>query len=417
VPVSRVISDAILSPVSPDKPAGEDLSATSDWVTIRKARPTVDDSASKGVWEPVETVKTDWPHYKNVVEDALCTKSKDLRLAVFLADACTRLHGFAGVRDGFWAVRELISGFAEKGLFPQAEGGDMELQYGPLSSLNEGLAEAIREVPITFRPAPAVNYSLNYRDESLRKDGLIKPGEFESAVAAGSVDRYQQLASELADAQSELKELEQVTSARYGEDALSFTSAKQALEDCAAAVASMIRKKQGSAAAAGTSAQPASVGVGSGVAAAIARAPIPTTAAIPKAAPDVAIGSDAWAVAEQLARSGNIDMALATMTALAAAEANGRVRFQRKLLLAELCMQTSRHRLAKSILEELNELIEAHKLASWETSELVGAVWTRLYKCYRNEAAGIANADKANEILLKLSRLDPWQAISCADVK
>ena len=103
------------------------------------------------------------------------------------------------------------------------------------------------------------------------------------------------------------------------------------------------------------------------------------------------------------------------MTALAAAEANGRVRFQRKLLLADICIQTNRMKLARSILEELNELVDKHNLTSWETSDLIGAVWARLVRCYRDRNSGTANFDKAAEVYLKLSRLDPWQALALGD--
>ena len=116
-----------------------------------------------------------------------------------------------------------------------------------------------------------------------------------------------------------------------------------------------------------------------------------------------------------MARSGEIDAALSTMTALASAEANGRIRFQRKLLLADICLQTNRVKLARSILEELNELIDRHNLTSWETSDLVGAVWARLVRCYRDKSAGTASSEKAAEVFLKLSRLDPWQALSLGE--
>jgi len=103
------------------------------------------------------------------------------------------------------------------------------------------------------------------------------------------------------------------------------------------------------------------------------------------------------------------------MAALAAAEPNGRVRFQRKLLLADLCIQTNRKKLGTSILQELNEIIEQHKLESWETSEIVGGVWSRLVRCYRDKAAGTADESLEAEFYLKLSRLDPWQALTCGE--
>jgi type VI secretion system protein ImpA len=399
MPVTRVVDEGVLSPISAEKPAGEDLRALRDWVEIKKARPNLSDTADKRDWEPANPVKTDWSIYKGLVEKALCTKSKDLELGVFLTDACARLHGFAGIRDGVWAVRGLLAEFANKGLYPLPEDGNLEARYGKLDWMNEKLAEVMRELPITMRPTPAVNYSMNYRDESLRQNGMITASEFESAVGAGSREQYEALGKDLEEARAEFEQFEQVVNQQFGAAALSFVNSKQAFEDCQVAVNSILRKKQ-SAAKGGViaigigTAQPFALGVsgssGNGL-------------------------SDSWTEAERMARGGEVDRALSTMAALAAAEPNGRVRFQRKLLLADICMQTNRLKLAKSILEELSEVVDKHNLTAWETSDLIGAVWARLVRCYRDKNAGTANSEKATEFFLKLSRLDPWQALAVGE--
>jgi len=129
-------------------------------------------------------------------------------------------------------------------------------------------------------------------------------------------------------------------------------------------------------------------------------------------------GNDAyggWLECEKLARSGKVDQALSRMVALAAAEPNGRIRFQRKLLLADLCLQTNRKKLGTSILQELHEIIEKHKLEEWETTEMVGGVWSRLVRCYRDRTAGTADESRETEFYNRLSRLDPWQALICGE--
>jgi type VI secretion system protein ImpA len=397
--VTRVVDERVLAPISTEKPAGEDLRPLRDWVDLRKARPNLSDTADKRDWQPANPVKTDWSTYKAVVEKALCTKSKDLELGVFLTDACARLHGFAGIRDGIWAVRGLITEFADKGLYPLPEDGNLEARYGKLDWMNEKLAEVMREVPITMRPAPAVNYSMNYRDESLRQNGMITVSEFDSAIAAGSREQYEALGRDLEEARTELEQLEQVVNEQFGPTALSFVNSKQALEDCQVAVGSILRKKQTALKSGGSVG-----GNGSGLVFALAAS----------GGAESSLG-DSWADAERMARGGEVDRALSTMAALAAAEPNGRVRFQRKLLLADICMQTNRLKLAKSILEELSEVVEKHNLTAWETSDLIGAVWARLVRCYRDKNAGTANSDKAAEFFLKLSRLDPWQALAVGE--
>ena len=400
MPVSRVIDERVLTPISELKPAGDDLRALKDWVEIRKARPNANDRADKKDWEPANPTKTDWPTYKEVVEKALCTRSKDLELGVFLTEACGRVHGFIGIRDGIWTLKGLLSEFSNRGLYPLPdEDGSLESRYGKLDWMNEKLAELIRDLPITMRPEPAENYSMNYRNEALRPNGMITAAEFDTAVAVGTKEQYEILSKEIDEVRSEFAELEELVVTQFGPNALSFADSKHAIEECQIAIASILRKKQPAAGPGipGTAVTIPSLGSGAG--GGLAEGMV----------------SGAWAEAERMARSGEIDAALSTMTALAAAEANGRIRFQRKLLLSDICLQTNRVKLARSILEELNELIDKHNLTAWETSDLVGAVWARLVRCYRDKNAGTANSEKAAEVFLKLSRLDPWQALNLGE--
>jgi len=401
MPVSRVVDERVLTPISEQKPAGDDLRALRDWVDIRKARPNQNDLGDKKEWEPANPTKADWPTYKDVVEKALCSKSKDLELGVFLTEACGRIYGFAGIRDGIWTLKGLLNDFSNRGLYPLPdEDGSLESRYGKLDWMNEKLAELVRDIPITMRPEPGENYSMNFRNEALRPNGMITAAEFETAVAVGTKEQYENLSKEIAGVQAELSEFEETVVGQFGPNALSFADSKHALEECQLAIASILRKKQPT-----VSKTPASAvtipSLGSGSGGGLAEGMV----------------SGAWAEAERMARSGEIDAALSTMTALASAEANGRIRFQRKLLLADICLQTNRVKLARSILEELNELIDKHNLTSWETSDLVGAVWGRLVRCYRDKNGGTANSDKAAEVFLKLSRLDPWQALSLGEPK
>ena len=88
-------------------------------------------------------------------------------------------------------------------------------------------------------------------------------------------------------------------------------------------------------------------------------------------------------------------------------------RFERKLLLAEVCLATHRERLARAVLEELAEQIDQHKLDTWEGSELVSGVWTRLYQLYKQNEP--SDADEAAKLYDRLCRLDPWQALACTE--
>ena len=114
-----------------------------------------------------------------------------------------------------------------------------------------------------------------------------------------------------------------------------------------------------------------------------------------------------------LIRSGQVDQGLEQMRRLAANETSGRSRFQRKLLLAEACLPNRRERLARLILEELAEQIDKFQLDQWENSELISAVWTNLYRLYRQGDA--SDSERADKLYERLCRLDPWQALGCGE--
>ena len=399
----RTIDDLVLTPIPGEKPAGENLREDRLWVDLRTARPKPVDASTNKEWELANPVKTDWESYRNMVEDALCKRSKDIELGLFLVEANTRVHGFIGIRDGLWMLGGLITGF-RTGLHPQADRRGLEIQYNKLHWLNDKFPDVISEIPLTWRSEPENNYSLNYYRESRRQNGMIDAAEFDAASAAGTKEQYAELLVSIQEARAELIRFKQIATEIYGSGVTSLSDTQETLEECATAVQSILRKR--GAENARREGGPTNRDTPS----------VPTPVRpVPLADGGAGAGSDAWSQCEQMARNGDIDGALATMTALASMEPNGRVRFHRKLLLADMCLQSNRKKLASSILEELNEIIEHHKLEAWETSEIVGGVWARLVRCYRDQAAGTADRKRELEFFDKLSRLDPWQALACGE--
>jgi hypothetical protein len=125
--------------------------------------------------------------------------------------------------------------------------------------------------------------------------------------------------------------------------------------------------------------------------------------------------SQSWSEAEALIKSGSVDQGLARMAMLAANESSGRARFLRKLMLVDVCLGAKRERLAKTILEELKEQIIDFKLGQWESSALVGAVWSRLYRLAKKSDLS-SEQEQAALLYTQLCQLDPWQAyLHCED--
>lgn len=427
----------LLEPISDVQPAGEDLRWTPEWDRIKEAR-RADDPLETGKWAKRERKIADWLLVKELACGLLRDRSKDLQLALWLTEAEMKLRGFPGLRDGFRLTRELLTLYWDIGLYPKIEDGP-EDRSGPLQWLNDKLVDSVTALAITARAGGGQNYSFddlqdarrvgseaNYRNADGDID-TVKKKAYDAAVAAGrpSLDifertirecpraAYEEFSAEFLAAHEEFKALEKVIDAKFGDAAPNLSACRNTLNEMKQAVSDILQKKRAQEPdAPAPTITPTEPSAGNADPMTV-RFPI----AIPSFSPSFSMsqttdGSGSWHDAEMLIRSGQVDKGLAEMTRLAANETSGRSRFQRKLLLAEVCLASQRDRLARSILEELAEIIDKNQLENWESSELIGSVWIRLYRLYKTDSG---DADRAGKLYLRLCRLDPWQALLCSE--
>jgi type VI secretion system protein ImpA len=376
----------------------------------------------------LERENADWPLIQQLLSDALIHKSKDLLLAVWLTEANVKVAGFAGLRDSAGLLYGLITQYWDKGLYPEADDGDLQFRAKPLEWLSgDNLPRVIRQIPLTARTDGGGDYSyLDYRQsrqigwekdirdslgdidqekEARRRAALERGGisaeAFEEAVNSTKRAGFEVLRGDLEAAWVEFRQLDEAIEEKFGPDAPGTGEAKEAFEDCRRLLEDFLKRKRqeepeltpGDTARAAVSPRanlifaPAGFD-GSGI-------------------PD---GAGSWAKAEELVRTGQIQEGLAEMTLLAAQQ-YGRARFQQRLRLAEICLGIDRRRLGVAILEELTKIIDELKLDQWESPELLGRVWGRLYQCYKSEEPGSELAGRAAMLFDRLCRLDPWQAL------
>src|SRR5690348_3693410 len=87
------LRDEVLVPIPGARPGGVELRYDPLYDKIKEARREEED-IPQGDWQT--TRKTaDWPQVIKLTKDALVNKSKDLQLAVWLAEATLRREGFA----------------------------------------------------------------------------------------------------------------------------------------------------------------------------------------------------------------------------------------------------------------------------------------------------------------------------------
>jgi len=432
MPTAPLYSDDFLEPVTPEQPAGSDLRWTAEWDRIKEAR-RADDELDSGKWAKKERKSADWRLVEELASGMLRGRSKDLQLALWLTEAGMKLHGFSGLRDGLRLTREMMIRYWDRGLYPPMEDGP-EDRAGPFEWLNNKLVDAITAIPITARDDEGPDFSLiDLRDarwvgseaacrdadgeiDSNKKkaydaalaDGHISLEAFGQALAATKRARYEQLNGEFQETIEEFKALEKVIDEKFGDAAPNMSGCRNCLNDIHQEITSILEKKRLE--------EPDAIDAGDagGLGEVGNSMTFRMALSLPELSGSGGAAAGSWHDAEMLLRSGQIDKGLSQMVQLSAKETCGRNRFQRKLLLAEVCLTSKRDRLARSILEELAEQIDKLQLETWESSDLIASVWIRLYKLY-NRGDDSADRDRAGKLYERLCRLDPWQALSCGE--
>ena len=426
-------SEELLQPISPESPGGRDLRYEPVFGQILEAR-RADDQLDVGAWEKEGGRKAaEWNRVADLCLQALHESSKDLRVACFLTEAALYLDGFAGVRDCFRLIKELIYRFWDSGLFPLVEDGDLDYRASALGWLNDRMPDVLKTVPITARPGHEENYSFSKYLQArqigtedsiqrlsaekretisgLRQQGWITLDAFDSAMKATKRKAFEAIHQPFDESYENFLILEKVVDEKFGNAAPSFTLAKEAYQEMRGMLAGVLKRKreeEPDAPPPGAAGAEESAHAVTGVA-----GPAPAAFWFGGASSDGVSGS--WQQAEALVRAGSVDQGLQQMAALAAQETCGRSRFLRKLMLVDVCKNNGRERLARTVLEELNKQITDFKLDQWESSALVGAVWSRLYRLYKKSEMS-SEQDQAAALYNQLCQLDPWQAYQdCED--
>lgn len=233
--------DQLLAPLPGAQPCGEDMLFSAEFDSIQDARRFDDPSLDQGEWV-TEIKEADW---RAVIADStslLQNRTKDLRLAAWLAEALSKERGFAGLREGY----ELIAGLCEQfweHIYPLPEADDPEARTGSMAWLASRSSQLIREVPLV--DAAKGGYSLVDWEvatslvEAIRRDpeqadelsrGKITQEQFESARRSTPPVFYKTLHDDVVGCGAALLRLESVLDARAGDHSPSFRPAREALQ-------------------------------------------------------------------------------------------------------------------------------------------------------------------------------------------
>ena len=247
--------EQLLTPVSPASPCGEDLSFSSELDAIAQARKADDPSLEQGPW--VTTLKeADWKFVAKRCAQLIETRSKDLQLAVWLAEASAKTDGLRGLGDSLLLIAALCERYWE-GLYPLPEDG-YEQRIGNLCWITARIPQLVKECPITEGAA------FSMQDfEAARAHGPEAMADAEAQRRRSSRTFYENLMRDCDHCAAALGDLERIMDDKLGTDGPAFSAAKAALNDLihfvspGARESGALQQEKAAAAAAPAAAQPA----------------------------------------------------------------------------------------------------------------------------------------------------------------
>lgn len=192
--------DALLAPIGDSSPTGEslrdDFSPVSPYQLIKTARNQAR-LAERKLMEDDQAEGVDKPDWRPILEQGrklISEKSKDLEVAAWMIEALIRIHGFAGLRDGFRLARELCERFWE-GLHPLPGEDGVAQRVAALAGLNgiEGdgtLIGPINRVPLTEGKSEGPFSRADYK-QAAEIDGIADPLRQAQRIERGAVTTQQ----------------------------------------------------------------------------------------------------------------------------------------------------------------------------------------------------------------------------------
>jgi type VI secretion system protein ImpA len=229
-------AESLLAPISPAQPAGADLSFSNDFDAIAQARRFDDPSLEQGEWV-TDLKEADWSFVVSRCGALLAEKSKDLRIAVWLAEAAAKQHRMQGLGEAFRVLAGLCRQYWDQGLHPQPDGDDVEQRIGNLAWILGRTPALLREMPLTEGHGTAfsaIDFDMARKQASLpehaRNPDWPKLADMETARSRNSPRFREQFATDARYCMDALRELEQAVDECLGDDSPGFAAAREAVQ-------------------------------------------------------------------------------------------------------------------------------------------------------------------------------------------
>ncbi len=252
------LRDDLLNPIPGDNPSGVSLRYERIYDQIKEARTEEDDSIPAGAWERTSK-KADHQLVIKLAGDALATKSKDLQLAAWLAEAHVRREGIQLVPACLKLLLDLQQQFWET-LYPEIEDGDAGMRASPIEWAANRIATILRESSLTrdglnfyqYRESRAIGYEADAASNDAKReareraiaDEKLTAEDFDKSLSATPKAFYVGLEGAIATSGETLDALQVFCEEKYGDDGPGFGKLRTTLEEVGQVVSALLAEKR-----------------------------------------------------------------------------------------------------------------------------------------------------------------------------
>jgi len=442
--------DALLEPIPGDNPSGEELRYTQVYDDIREAR-RADAPLDMGDWQR-EIKSSDWDKVFILTLDALEKRSKDLQIAAWLTESLVITDGFAGLEKGLRVITGLLDLFWDT-VYPAVEDGDLDYRIAPLEFINDKVAYAVRQIPLT-EPGVTAGYSLlkwqesrevgseaetknkygdvdeqkkRKRDEQL-SEGRIAAEDFDVAAAKTSALFFGARADELAICRDAFKALDTIVDQKFGSDAPRLSDLGDAIDECERLIG-RLSPVQTSAPAEMKPEQPVTPPEPVAIADHASAVEAPLAGAIRSIVSDKAevpqpiipptnpcaeapsLEEAVWEEALRKTGAGEFREALDMLLSISNSQPSERGRNRYRFLVSKLCLKAGRPDLALPIVEQLHTMIAELQLERWESPLWIAEVLEALYQCLISGEPSDDDISRGNDLFRRICTMDVTKAL------
>jgi type VI secretion system protein ImpA len=252
------LREDLLNPIPGDNPSGEYLYYAPVYDKIKEAR-REDDEGPVGEWQR-ERKLADWNTVIKLAGESLATKSKDLQLAAWLAEAHLRKEGFGEFRKSLDMIKGLVENFWDT-LYPELEDGDAEFRATPLQWLGNFNLQ-IHSIPIVktsagyndirYQESRKVGYKNDAESDSTKlepflekiREGKISADDFDKEFNATPKAWYVSLLESMDGCLESLEALQIACEEKFSDMAPGWTSLRGALEKVRQTVNILLNRKR-----------------------------------------------------------------------------------------------------------------------------------------------------------------------------